>query len=116
MKNIDMSQIIGQANYRTTTTDYLPLVGPIAKYNDFLQNYGKLALDSNYWIETPCNYHEGLFLNIAHGAKGLLTAPICGEIIASQIDAQNNTYNPLLLNNLHPNRLWLKQIIKHQIT
>ena len=114
MKNIDMSQIIGQANYRTTTTDYLPLVGPIGKYNEFMQNYGKLALDSNYWIETPCEYHEGLFLNVAHGAKGLLTAPICGEILASQIDAQNS-YNPLLLNSLHPNRLWLKQIIKHQI-
>ena len=71
-------------------------------------------MDSNYWIETPCQYHNGLFLNIGHGAKGILSAPICGEIIAAQIDNQN-IVNTSLLNALHPNRLWLRQIIKHCI-
>ena len=112
MQNITNAQIIGQANYRTSTHDYLPLVGAIAKYTEFINCYKKLELDANYWIETPCPYHHGLFLNIAHGAKGLLTAPICGEIIAAQINNQNIA-NTTLLQALHPNRLWIRQIIKH---
>lgn len=104
----------GQANFRSSTTDYLPLVGPIADHAKFNQVYSSLAQDANYWIETPCPYLPGIFINTAHGAKGILTAPLCGDIIANYID---NTTLPISENlrlALHPNRFWLKQIIKHK--
>jgi tRNA 5-methylaminomethyl-2-thiouridine biosynthesis bifunctional protein len=111
-EEINWQTIQGQANFRASTTDYLPLVGPIADHTKFIQAYQLLAKDANYWIETPCPYLPGLFINAAHGAKGLLTAPICGEIIADYIANTPSAGSESLRCALHPNRFWLKQIIK----
>ena len=114
-KNIDITTLKGKASIRVSTTDYLPLVGPIANESAFKETYKKLSLDSNYWIETPCPYLKGLFLNVAHGAKGMLTAPICGEIIASYINNTKAPCSEYLRQAIHPNRVWRNEIIKsHQ--
>jgi len=94
----------------------MPLVGPIADEKIFKKNYQKLALDANYWIEEPCHYLTGLFINAAHGSKGMLTAPICGEIIASYIDNNPIPCSEDLRHALHPNRIWRNQIIFKNIT
>ncbi len=112
-ERIDLAKVNGKVSFRASTTDYMPLVGPIGEYTQFKDAYKNLAKDSNYWIDTPCPYLKGLFINVAHGAKGMLTAPICGEIIANYIE---NTLNisETLKDGLHPNRFWRKEIIRHQ--
>ncbi len=108
---IDTTNIQGKVSFRSSTTDYMPLLGPIANYDKFKIAYQDLAKDSNYWIETPCPYLTGLFVNAAHGAKGILTAPICGEIIADYIDNTQFSISEKLRFALHPNRFWRKEII-----
>ncbi len=61
-------QIIGQhAGLRCQTTDALPLIGPLP--------------DPNAAQTT----RPGLYLNIAHGSRGLSHTPLCAELIADQI-------------------------------
>ncbi len=105
-------EIIGQAGIRASTSDYLPLVGPLAKQNEFFTLYKNLEKDSNYWIEDDCPYLPGLYINAAHGSKGILTAPISGEIIAQYINNEPHTITNKLLQAIHPNRFWVKEIIK----
>ncbi len=105
-------KILGQVGIRSSTTDYMPLVGPVADYKEFINDYKDLSKDSNYWIETKCTYLNGLFLNLGHGSKGILTAPLCGEIIADYIDNNIMPVSERIRKALHPNRIWLKQIIK----
>lgn len=110
-KNIKPEALIGQAAIRASTYDYLPLVGPLAKHEQFQTDYIKLSKDKNIWLDTPCTYYKGLYLNVAHGSKGILTAPICGEIIADYI---NNTPMPCseeLRIALHPNRLYVRELV-----
>lgn len=114
IKGIDIHTIQGKASFRASTTDYVPLVGPVADYSKFKNAYANLSKDSNYWIDTPCPYLKGLFINAAHGAKGILTAPICGEIIADYIDNTPLAISEPLRQGLHPNRFWYKDIIKHR--
>ena len=112
--NIDIKNISGKVNLRTNSIDYLPIVGPIANYEQFKIIYKDLKKDANYWINRECPYLKGLFVNIAHGSKGMLTAPICGEIIADYI---SNTPLPIsenLRQALHPNRFWYKDIIRNK--
>ena len=42
----------------------------------------------------------------------MLSAPYCGEIIANYIDNTPFDHSERLRCALHPNRFWLKQIIK----
>lgn len=112
--NIALEDVTGQVSFRAHTNDYLPLVGPIADYKEFMQCYQKLSLDANYKINTPCPYLPGLFINSHFGAKGMLFAPLCGEIIADYIDGTPSTISESLRQALHPHRLWIKEIIKHK--
>lgn len=110
------TQIQGRVSFRSTTNDYMPLVGPIADYNKFILQYEMLKKDKNYWVDIPCPYLPGLFLNTAHGSKGMLTSPISGEIIADYISNEFSYCSERVRKSLHPNRFWLKQIIRHAIS
>ncbi|MBY0378898.1 MAG: FAD-dependent 5-carboxymethylaminomethyl-2-thiouridine(34) oxidoreductase MnmC [Burkholderiales bacterium] len=109
---INLDELQGRVSFRSSTTDYVPLVGPIANYDLFKTAYKDLAKDAKYSINTPCPYLEGLFVNVAHGSKGILTAPLCGEIIADYISNSPLPISEKLRKALHPNRFWVKEIIR----
>jgi len=113
MQGINRNKIEGRVGIRTTSNDYLPLVGSIAKYTQFCQIYKNLAKDANYWLEEECPYWRGLFVNLAHGAKGFLTAPLSAEIIAEYIENKNGLVSERLSRALHPNRFYRRELIKH---
>ncbi len=106
------SQISGYANIRASCQDYLPMVGPVADYIEFKSVYQALAKDAKIKLDTSCPYLPGLYLNVAHGSKGVLTAPFCGEIIADYIDNTPFAISVQLRQALHPNRFWVKEISK----
>jgi tRNA 5-methylaminomethyl-2-thiouridine biosynthesis bifunctional protein len=112
---IDMNTIEGKVGFRSTSNDYMPLVGPLAKYTIFKEVYKNLAKDANYWLDEPCPYLNGLFLNLGHGSKGLLTAPISGEIIANYIENNTSLISKKLQTALHPNRFYCRELIKNSL-
>lgn len=113
MDNIDMNHLEGQVNYRTSPYDYFPVVGPIAVFSVFNELYAKLKQDANARLYHRCPYYPNLYLNLAHGAKGILTAPICGEIIADYVDNKSLTCSDKLRIALHPNRFYVRNLIKN---
>lgn len=100
----------GRAAYRCTATDYLPLVGPIADRQAFLKDYQVLIKDSKKVPHTPCQWLTGLFLNIAHGSRGLITAPLCGEMLASWIENEPFPIENDLMQACHPNRFYMREL------
>ncbi len=116
LNNINPRDIMGRVGFRCSTTDYFPMVGPIADYRAFKEIYKNLQKDSNYWIDDDCPYLHGLYLNIGHGAKGILTAPICGEVIADYIDNTDMALNKHVIQKIHPNRFWRDEIVRREIS
>ncbi|MBX9866006.1 MAG: FAD-dependent 5-carboxymethylaminomethyl-2-thiouridine(34) oxidoreductase MnmC, partial [Burkholderiales bacterium] len=108
---VDYEQLEGQTNFRASPHDYLPLVGPIAKYNEFVEDYAKLRQDKKARISPICQYHPNLYLNLGHGAKGMLTAPFCGELIADYITGTPLACSESLRQALHPNRLYVHELV-----
>lgn len=113
---VDCEQIDGQTNFRASPHDYLPLVGPIAKYNEFIKDYAKLRQDKKARISPMCQYHPNLYLNLGHGAKGMLTAPFCGELIADYIAGTPLACSERLRQALHPNRLYVHELVHNSTT
>jgi tRNA 5-methylaminomethyl-2-thiouridine biosynthesis bifunctional protein len=105
----------GRVAWRCQSKDYLPLAGPLLdahalRTQTIFYNHDVTALP---WL-------DGLYVNIGHGAKGFLTAPLCAMVIADLVTNTPNSTDITLINALQPNRfilreLGLKAIAQHLI-
>ncbi|MFV3415428.1 bifunctional tRNA (5-methylaminomethyl-2-thiouridine)(34)-methyltransferase MnmD/FAD-dependent 5-carboxymethylaminomethyl-2-thiouridine(34) oxidoreductase MnmC [Pseudomonas nitroreducens] len=111
---LDPAMLQGRAAFRCTTPDYLPLVGPLADREAFAQAYAVLGKDARQVPETPCPWLEGLYLNSAHGSRGLVTAPLAGELLAAWIDDEPLPVPRAVAEACHPNRFFLRDVVRGQ--
>lgn len=95
----------GRAALRCSTPDYLPLAGKL------LDAAQLTALPPKH--KTPTHalpWHDGLYVNIGHGTKGLTTAPLCAELLASMMLDDPLPIESSLAQALDPNRFLLKSL------
>lgn len=104
----------GRVGFRAVTPDYMPIIGPVPVESQFIEDYGALRFDSNARISKKGTYYPGLFINTAHGSRGLLTCPLSAELLAGYI---NNEILPLekdVTELLHPARFIIKNLIRRK--
>ena len=65
----------GRANFRCTTNDYLPIVGPVPNAQLFKQQYERLRHDATSTIECLGSYQPNLYIHCGLGSRGLSYAP-----------------------------------------
>jgi len=102
---LDPAQLAGRVALRCVAPDYLPMAGPLLDPALLKERYeigSRLPADHLPWL-------HGLYVNTAHGSKGLLTAPLCAEIIASLLENEPMPVDIALARALDPNRFLLRQ-------
>lgn len=99
------NNILGRVAWRSQTPDYLPLVGQLLDAQELARNPPRYNAD-----QASLPWLGGLYVNAGHGSKGILTAPFCGELIATQISKQPLFHSKSLLGALNPNRFLLRQM------
>ena len=102
----------GWAAFRCTSPDYLPIVGPLADSHVFTQAYGALRKDARQVPQINCPWLDGLYVNSGHGSRGLITAPLSGEILAAWINNDPLPVPRSIAEACHPNRFALRALIK----
>ncbi len=115
MDDTQIAQLQGRAALRCTSPDYLPLVGPVPNREPFIQDYRPLSKNAKQDIATPGNYHPNLYLNIAHGSRGLTSTPVCAEVIAAQLSGEVPPLNRFLLQALNPARFIIRDLIRNKL-
>jgi tRNA 5-methylaminomethyl-2-thiouridine biosynthesis bifunctional protein len=75
-----------RAALRATTADRLPLLGPLPEETFFADNYHDLHQGKPASTYPPAEYLDGLYVNAGHGARGLTSAFLSAEVIASQLN------------------------------
>lgn len=80
----DLDRIGGRAALRCVAPDYLPIVGPLLDAVIFGDRFARLSKDATTRFRDEAPWLDGLFVSVAHGSRGLITAPIAGELIAAQ--------------------------------
>ncbi|PTQ89571.1 bifunctional tRNA (5-methylaminomethyl-2-thiouridine)(34)-methyltransferase MnmD/FAD-dependent 5-carboxymethylaminomethyl-2-thiouridine(34) oxidoreductase MnmC [Agitococcus lubricus] len=98
----------GRAALRAQTNDYLPLVGALADYDDFMHRFAGLK-DGKKILQAP-KYHTGLYVSLGHGSKGFCYAPLAAEIIAAQLNNEPLPVARRVLQALFAHRFWVKHI------
>ena len=107
-------ELIGNwSGTRAAAPDYLPLVGPVPDSHAFQQTYKALATDSKRWLPVAGDYYPGLYLCAGFGSRGLTTAPLCGEWLASLINNEPSFIPHHFTQSLSPSRFLIKKIAKN---
>jgi tRNA 5-methylaminomethyl-2-thiouridine biosynthesis bifunctional protein len=101
----EAGQLNGRVALRCVTPDYLPMAGALLDAGLLEERYSigsRLPAQHLPWL-------DGLFVNSGHGSKGLLTAPLCAEIIAATLAGEPLPVDAPLARALDPNRFLLRQ-------
>jgi tRNA 5-methylaminomethyl-2-thiouridine biosynthesis bifunctional protein len=111
---LDPEQLQGRAAFRCTSPDYLPIVGPLADTAAFAEAYAVLSKDARQVPDTPCPWLDGLYINSGHGSRGLITAPLSGELIAAWLNNEPLPVPADVAQACHPNRFALRALIRNK--
>jgi tRNA 5-methylaminomethyl-2-thiouridine biosynthesis bifunctional protein len=79
LPHVEYEQLEGRVSFRSASPDHRPIIGRLAHFEDF-----KTALKQKK--STEAAFHEGLYVSVAHGSRGVVSTPIAGEYLASLID------------------------------
>ena len=105
----------GKVGYRCSTPDYLPIAGPAPIFNEYIERYAKLRKDKNWRFDNqPAPLHTGLYVNVGHGSKGLISAPLAAEHLASTICGEPSPLPQDISDALHPARFIIKSLIRRK--
>lgn len=103
-----------RAAIRCSLPDHLPAVGSLfsehVQRHQFADLYKALPI-SRY---TVAENLPNLFVLSGLGSRGLTTAPLMAELLASQIAEEPLPFSSKLLNALNPNRFLIKKLIKRE--
>jgi len=113
-KNNASESLAGRVGFRCQSPDYLPMVGPIPVLDQFIADYAGLRVGKLKKDYPPGTYYPGLYCNVAHGSKGLISAPISAEIITSYIENSPQPLPEKLLHSVHPARFIIRKLKRRE--
>ncbi len=104
----------GRAAFRCTIPDYLPIAGPAPKLDAYIKNYQLLRKNARSHIPISGDNWPNLYLNIGHGSRGLSYAPMCAELIASEICGEVPPLELDLRQSVHPGRFIIRDLKRNK--
>ena len=112
----DKNKFNAYVGLRSTTPDYLPLIGEVANAQEFNQQFNALRKNAKHIYSAGCEpqVYKGLYVNIAHGSRGSITAPIGADIISNMISNDILPISNHLREAIHPARFLARSLIKNK--
>jgi len=115
LAQLDPARLKGQVAYRCASPDYLPLVGPVPDREAFLQDFAALRKNAKQTLPRRGQFLPGLYLSTAHGSRGLTSAPLAAELLASQICGEAPPLCRELGRALAPARFIIRDLRRNRI-
>jgi tRNA 5-methylaminomethyl-2-thiouridine biosynthesis bifunctional protein len=109
----DASALPGRVSFRVYAGE-LPVVGPAPEADFYLREYSGLAKGQLRKDYPQAAYHAGLYLNLAHGARGVTTTPLAAEMIAAYLEGEPQPVPESLRQALHPGRFLIRRLRKNK--
>ena len=112
--NLEVASLTGRVGFRCQTPDYLPLIGPLPDADYFESEYadlGKGFLKRNF---PKAIWQPNLFVTSGHGSRGITSAPLAAEIIASYVTGEPQIIDRAVLQAVNPARFLVRDIIRRR--
>lgn len=112
-QEIDTSDNIARVGIRCAVRDRVPVVGNVPDFEQQSVQYQNLYNQRRRKEAIPVAAHfDNLYLIGALGSRGLTTAPLLAETLASLIYGEPLPLSEDILHNLSANRSWIRKLIK----
>lgn len=115
LEQLDPIALDGRVGFRCASPDYLPMAGPVPDRAAFLQSYAGLRKNARLTIPQRGSFVPGLYVNTAHGSRGLASAPLAGEWIASDICSEPRPLSRELARALSPARFLIRDLSRNRL-
>jgi tRNA 5-methylaminomethyl-2-thiouridine biosynthesis bifunctional protein len=86
------------------------MLGNVPDYDATLAQYAQLHEEQEIAATAPV--YPNLFMLGGLGSRGLCTAPLSAEVLASQMSNEPLPLDARTLSALNPNRLWVRKLLK----
>jgi tRNA 5-methylaminomethyl-2-thiouridine biosynthesis bifunctional protein len=97
----------GRVGFRCCGPDRMPVVGPVPDAATFLRDYDGLrhgkkpAASADAW-------HDGLYVNMAHGARGIVGTALAAQVIADLVSGEPLAVDAETWRAVHPARFLVR--------
>jgi tRNA 5-methylaminomethyl-2-thiouridine biosynthesis bifunctional protein len=108
-------QAQGRAAIRTSTADHLPMMGAVPDYASQLSQFHDLYKGLPTQHYPVAKDYPNLYMLNGLGSRGLTTAPLLAEVLASQICAEPLPLSITILDTLNPNRFLIRSLIRREL-
>ncbi|MGC3872798.1 bifunctional tRNA (5-methylaminomethyl-2-thiouridine)(34)-methyltransferase MnmD/FAD-dependent 5-carboxymethylaminomethyl-2-thiouridine(34) oxidoreductase MnmC [Halomonas sp. GXIMD04776] len=108
----DPAQLTGRASLRAASPDKSPYAGPVPDAPTWRWDYAALQKNARRAPAVAGQHHPGLWISAAHGSRGLASAPLCAEVLASHICNEPMPLERELVDHLHPGRRLIAEIMR----
>ena len=110
-EQVDASDNQSRQGIRCVSRDHLPFVGNVGKLEEIKAIYNDLPKKKNQQVPNVSS-HPNLYCLLGLGSRGLSTAPLMAEVLASQICQDPIPLPNDILELLHPSRMWVRKLKK----
>lgn len=112
---LDPATLSGRAAVRCASQDYLPVVGAVPDVPAFTATYRGLQQNARRHIDLAAPCLPGLYVTAAHGSRGLTSAPLAAQVLASMICNEPLPLERSLSRALAPARFLIRDIIRGRL-
>ncbi|PUZ81227.1 bifunctional tRNA (5-methylaminomethyl-2-thiouridine)(34)-methyltransferase MnmD/FAD-dependent 5-carboxymethylaminomethyl-2-thiouridine(34) oxidoreductase MnmC, partial [Vibrio vulnificus] len=102
---------LSRQGIRCVSRDHLPFVGNVGDFSAIKRQYADLPHTQAEEIEVISQF-PNLFCLLGLGSRGLSSAPLMAELLASQICNDPLPLPVDVLEELHPSRMWVRKLRK----
>lgn len=106
---VDVSGNQSRQGVRCVSRDHLPFVGNVGELATITEQYHDLAHQEQ---AKPIALYPQLYAFVGLGSRGLSSAPLMAELLASQMCGDPQPLGVDLLEHLHPCRMWVRKLRK----
>ncbi|ENM5904437.1 bifunctional tRNA (5-methylaminomethyl-2-thiouridine)(34)-methyltransferase MnmD/FAD-dependent 5-carboxymethylaminomethyl-2-thiouridine(34) oxidoreductase MnmC [Vibrio mimicus] len=106
---VDISGNQSRQGVRCVSRDHLPFVGNVGELTKITEQYRDLAQQTE---AEPIALYPQLYVFAGLGSRGLSSAPLMAELLASQMCGDPLPLGVDLLEQLHPCRMWVRKLRK----
>ncbi len=110
-KDVDTTGNLSRQGIRCVSRDHLPFIGNVADFETVKKQYAELQNQKKEEVE-PIQQFPNLFCFLGLGSRGLSSAPLMAEVLASQICGDPLPLPVDVLAELHPSRMWVRKLRK----